>query len=150
MDGAQLEKKQGQNYSAVNVGKWEKLDQYTVGPKKNPGKLFLLEVLQLTGMEVSLNKLGPGKQVPFYHSHKENEELYLFIKGKGQFQIDGEILDVEEGTVIRVAPEGVRTWRNHSTEDLYYVVIQAKANSLTAYTATDGVIPDKKVEWPEV
>ncbi|MBX6395422.1 MAG: cupin domain-containing protein [Alicyclobacillaceae bacterium] len=140
------EVKEGKNYSVAQVGKLEELDRYETRSK---GKLFLKDALKLTGMEVSLNKLAPGEAVPFSHQHKNNEELYIFIKGTGQFQIDGEIIEVREGTVIRVAPEGVRAWRNHSTEDLYYIVIQAAAGSLQTWTGSDGIIVEKEVSWPQ-
>ncbi len=127
MEKLVFEKIEGQNFTVAHIGKWTYLDKYIFKHPKLPGaftgKLFLKNELKLTGTEVSLNKLPPGAQIPFYHKHKENEELYLFIKGKGQFQIDGEVVDVREGTVIRVAPDGVRTWRNNSSEDLYCIVI---------------------------
>jgi len=112
------------------------------------GKLFLKELLDLTGMEVSLNVLRPGEMIPFYHKHRKNEELYIFIKGRGQFQIDGEIIDVREGSVFRVAPEGVRAYRNHSGENLYFIVIQAKAGSFADVGISDGIGTGSPVEWP--
>lgn len=30
--------------------------------------------------------------MPFYHTHRLNEEIYLFLKGVGEFQIDGKVL----------------------------------------------------------
>jgi len=51
-------------------------------------------------------------------------------------------MDVKEGTVIRVAPEGVRTWRNDSSEDLYFIVIQAKAGSYSGKEISDGSVAD--------
>jgi hypothetical protein len=57
--------------------------------------------------------------------------------------------DVREGTVIRVAPEGVRAWRNHSTEDLFYICIQAKAGSVEGGTTSDGQGAPGPVVWPE-
>lgn len=142
-----METKQGQNYTVLETGKLEELDQKTSGFYK--GKLFIKEMLQLTGMEVSLNKLPAGISVPFYHQHKQDEELYIFIKGNGQMQIDGDILDVTEGTCIRVSPAGTRVWRNNSTEDLYYIVIQAHENSLKEWTREDGIKLDDEVKWPE-
>jgi len=148
-----LDKIEGQNFTAAHIGKWDGLDKYTFKhpklPGEYPGKLFLKNVLKLTGMEVSLNKLPPGTQMPFYHKHKEHEELYLFIKGKGQFQIDGRVVDVREGTVIRVAPDAVRTWRNNSSEDLYFIVIQAKAGSLSGEDISDGIGVGHRVKWPD-
>lgn len=55
----------------------------------------------------SFTKCFPsGISMPFYHKHRENEELYIFVKGQGEFKIDDEILEIKEGTVIRVAQEG--------------------------------------------
>lgn len=140
-----------QNYSIFEVGALEKLDQYAFTSKVLPsaitGKKFLKDELALTGMEVSFNTFPPGAAMPFYHRHREHEELYLFLKGQGQFQIDGKVIDVKEGTAIRVAPNGVRAWRNNSDHDLLYVVIQAKANSLPKGTIEDGVAVDQKVTW---
>jgi len=153
MDKLLFEKVEGQNFTVAHIGKWIDLDKYTFRHTKLPGaytgKLFLKNELKLTGMEVSLNELPPGNQMPFYHKHKENEEFYLFIKGKGQFQIDGEVVDVREGTVIRVDPDGVRIWRNNSSEHLYFVVIQAKAGSLSGEDISDGIGVGHHVEWPD-
>ncbi|TJY42024.1 hypothetical protein E5161_11165 [Cohnella pontilimi] len=69
--------------------------------------------------------------------------------GRGQFQVDGQIFDVKEGTTVRVAPEGERTLRNNGTGDLYFIVVQAQAGSLRQWVETDGVILDKPVTWQE-
>ena len=148
-----FDKLEGDNFTAAHIGKWADLDKYAFKhpklPRAYPGKLFLKKELKLTGMEVSLNKLPPGTQMPFYHKHQENEELYLFIKGTGQFQIDSQIVDVREGSVIRVGCNGVRIWRNNSSEDLYFVVIQAKAQSLSGEDISDGIGVEGPVEWPD-
>lgn len=152
MAKTELETVEGGNFTAAYVGRWERLDEYVFSdsnlPGEYPGKLFLKKELGLTALEVSLNKLAPGGAIPFYHKHQTNEELYIFIGGEGQFQIDGEIIDVREGTVIRVAPEGERAWRNNSTEDLYFVVIQAKAGSFEKVTISDGKGVPGTVRWP--
>lgn len=85
--------------------------------------------------------------MPFYHSHKQNEELYIFVGGDGQIQIDDQTFDVHEGTAVRISPAGVRTWRNNSNSDLYYIVIQAKEDSLEIDTFDDGVPYEHKVSW---
>lgn len=149
----ELKKQEGKHFTAAHLGGWDELDNHTFThpnlPAGFPGKLFLKKELKLTGMEVSLNKLMPGRGMGFYHSHQLNEECYVFIKGKGQFQIDGEVVEVSEGTVIRVAPRGVRAWRNNSSEDLYYIVIQAKAASLSGENISDGKGGGAPVKWPE-
>lgn len=137
----------GTNFSVVEAGSFSGILSVTEGP--SAGKFFLKDKLGLTSMEVSLNQLPAGASVPFYHTHRENEELYIFIGGQGQFQVDGQTMEVKEGTAVRVGPEGERTIRNNGTGDLYFIVIQARADSLRQWVMTDGVILDKSVNWPE-
>lgn len=119
------------HYSQANTGKLGDLDQHTFAPEGFPvsfvGKLFLKGLLDLTSMEVSLNKDAPNTGVSFFHAHKNNEELYIFLGGTGEMMIDGDRFPIEEGTVVRVAPEAKRAWWNTGTDDLYYVVIQASS-----------------------
>lgn len=141
----------GTNFTAIDVGPLSELDSYKLEVpavnRKVRGKLFIKELLGLTGMQISMNKLPAGAAVPFYHQHKENEESYIFIKGKGQMQIDGQIFDVQEGSIVRISTSGSRTLRNNSNEDLYFLCVQAKENSLNIDTFEDGIKSDKEVVW---
>jgi hypothetical protein len=90
MTTSQPETCRGNHYTAVQLGTWEQLTQYSVEVpalpgRKIPGKLFLKELMGLSSMEISVNKLPAGASVPFYHTHKEHEEVYLFIRGKDNF-----------------------------------------------------------------
>lgn len=146
-----LEPKVGQHFAALDLGSFSDLDQFSVDvPKVNlqvSGKLFLKGLLQLTSAEISLNKLAPGQTVPFYHKHRLNEEIYIFIKGKGEFQVDDQVFAVSEGTVVRVDCDGERCWRNNSAEELYFITIQARAGSYEGETIEDGIGVDKRVSW---
>ena len=144
--------KHGTNFTAIDVGPLAQLDQYTfkhpVLPRETDGKVFLNQLLGLTSSEISIDKLPPRTSMPFYHTHRLNEEIYIFLKGEGEFQIDGKVFQVGEGTVVRVAQEGERCWRNTSeTEDLYYVVVQARAGAYEGNTVVDGVGVQKRVSW---
>ena len=66
----------------------------TIG-KEN--RIELHEKLSLTGAEISLNKLPAGANVPFVHSHKENEEIYGILSGNGKAIIDGEEISLSTG-----------------------------------------------------
>ena len=57
---------------------------------------------------VSRETLAPGFRVPFGHMHRNQEEVYVVLRGSGRIKIDDEILDLAEGDLVRVAP-GV--WR---------------------------------------
>lgn len=139
------------NYSVAHLGPWKGWERHEYfHPRLNRkirGRVFLRKLLGLTGMEVSLNKLPARAEVPFYHAHRENEELYLFLQGRGQFQVDGQSFDVQEGSVVRVKTSGMRTWRNASDEDLYFACIQAKEGSLTADEVSDGIPGEAPVRW---
>lgn len=104
------------------------------------GKAFVKDILGTTGMEISFGTLGEGEAVPFLHKHKQNEEVYIILRGEGIFSLDGNDYPVKAGDVIRIEPEVSRGNRNTGSEPLTYVCIQAKAGSLEQYTMTDGVI----------
>ena len=131
----------GANYNFLDVGSESSVKKQIFelpGMGQLKGKLFLKQPLNLTGMEVSINVLPAGVEVPFKHRHKLNEEFYFFIHGQGEFEVDNERLDIKPGSMIRVSPQGVRTWRNTGSEDLYYVVVQARANTMDLATYEDG------------
>ena len=144
---------QGTNFSVAEIGAIDAWKSYTAQIKglpgvDVPGKLFLNPILGLTGMEVSVNCLPAGAAVPFYHKHHLHEELYLFLKGRGQFQVDEKTIEIREGTVLRVSPDGERTWRNNAEEDLFYIVIQATAFSIATEGTGDGYSVQRQVDWP--
>ncbi|MFV0291308.1 MAG: cupin domain-containing protein [Mangrovibacterium sp.] len=125
---------EGENFTAVNFGTFNKLTDNA------QGKVFLKEYTQATGCEISFGSLPAHAQVPFLHKHQQNEENYIIISGKGCFDVDGQSMEVSEGSVVRIAPQGVRCLKNTSAEELVYITIQSKANSLEQHTASDGVI----------
>ncbi|MDV2994125.1 MAG: hypothetical protein N4J56_003779 [Chroococcidiopsis sp. SAG 2025] len=151
MTAIDCEVKHGENFTVANIGKLSQLNRFLFQLPSRAieveGKLFIKQILDLTSCEISFNKLPAKAAIPFYHKHKQNEEVYLFIQGKGEFQIDGKVFPIVEGTVVRVAPEGERTLRSISDEDLVYIVIQSRANSYEGHTILDGVAIDKKVSW---
>ncbi len=98
----------------------------------------LHDTLSLTGAEVSVNNLAAGTVIPFYHSHKENEEIYFFVAGKGFMEIDDEKVELEAGDWLRVAPAAKR--KLHAVTDMTEVCIQVKEGSLTEWTAADAIV----------
>lgn len=147
----QLTPKSGENFAVVDLGAFFGLDRFAfLAPEAKieaEGKVFLKDVLNLTGAEISVNKLAPGKSIPFYHKHRQNEEIYIFIKGTGEFQVDDTVFPVSEGSVVRVDCNGERCWRNNSDEDLFCIVIQARSRSYEGGTISDGIGVEKRVSW---
>ena len=78
--------------------------------------------------------------VPFVHSHKKNEEIYIILSGKGKAVVDGDTIELAKGDLIRIAPAGRRQFFAAADSGISYVCIQVKAGSLEEYTADDAVM----------
>lgn len=139
-----------ENYSAINLGRLADIKDYVLelGPEiKIPGKVFGGQALGTTGSEFSLQVFAPGRETGFVHTHKSHEELYFFLAGNGEFQVDGQVFPVEEGSVVRVSPDGKRSVRNKGDRPLIMLCIQYRGNTFTPEDATDGNILDEPVNW---
>jgi len=124
------------NYSVSDIGP---LDEIT--------RVMLKDKLSLTGAEISANHLPAGKSSPFAHSHKRNEEIYLFTSGKGLFWLDGTKHPVTEGTAVRVSPGCIRALKADEDTPLSYFCIQVENGSLVQATREDGIISEIKPQW---
>jgi mannose-6-phosphate isomerase-like protein (cupin superfamily) len=96
---------------------------------------------------VSVNNLPEGVSVPFVHAHKQNEELYIILKGKGHFYIDGEEFAVAEGDALRIDPTAARCVKADADSSLSYICMQTQAGSLQGFTETDSVPAETKPSW---
>ena len=114
------------NYAKTNIG--------------NEGRVELHEKLSLTGAEISINQLPAGAIVPFVHSHKNNEEIYGILSGKGKAVIDNETIELTAGDWLRISPAAKRQFFASQESDITYVCIQVKENSLGGFTADDAVL----------
>jgi mannose-6-phosphate isomerase-like protein (cupin superfamily) len=86
---------------------------------------------------------GTGGKGSYGHFHKTQEEIYLVLSGTLQFKLDDEVIDVPAGTVVRVAPEVVRTVWNEGPDDVELVIVAKKIDDPMADAET---VPDF---WPE-
>lgn len=96
--------------------------------------------LSLTGAEISINNLPAGASVPFIHSHKENEEIYAILAGRGKAVIDGEETELAAGDWLRISPAGKRLFFAADDAPISYACIQVKEQSLGGYTEDDAII----------
>lgn len=138
------------NFKAISVGNLSELDGYVLqlgSDVKIPGKVFGGAATGATGGDFSFQVFAPGTETGFLHTHKRHEELYFFLGGTGEFQVDGEAFPVGEGSVVRVAPEGRRSVRNNGTTPLVMLCVQYAAATFTEADAADGVILNEPVQW---
>ena len=141
----------GTHFTYFHAGAMEGWTQFRLEPPDVPlparGKLFLRKFLGAAGLELSLNVLPPGKGMPFLHKHQQNEEVYVVVGGRGQFLVDGESIDVAEGSVLRVSPPAARAWRNNFDAPLYFLCIQYRADSVIEGGTADGQKVEGKPTW---
>lgn len=114
------------NYSKVSVGQ--------------DARTELHDKLSLTGAEISINHLPAGAGVPFVHAHKQNEEIYVVLAGKGKAVIDGETVALAAGDWVRIAPAGKRQFFAAEDAAISFACIQVKEHSLEGYTMDDAVV----------
>ena len=114
------------NYTKTTIGKENRIE--------------LHEKLSLTGAEISLNELPAGANVPFVHSHKENEEIYGILSGNGKAIIDGEEISLSTGDWLKIAPAAKRQFFASDISWNYLYLHSGKENSLEHFTAEDAVI----------
>ena len=86
-------------------------------------------------------------QSSIYHSIFRKNQLYFVLSGKGEYQVDGVNIPLQEGSVVRVSPEGKRTIHNNGTEPMVVLCVQYRETAFTQDDATDGVILKDQVKW---
>ena len=90
------------DYTKVNI---EDVDDSAVGFGLSPSleARFARRALGGTAVGVSREILAPGFRVPFGHTHRDQEEVYVVLRGSGRIKIGDELIDLRQGDMVRVA-----------------------------------------------
>lgn len=141
---------ENKNCKAIDIGSLDNLNDYEF---HHPifkdiiiGRLFVGELLETSGSEISFRDLPARSHIPFLHKHHVHEEVYVFLKGYGRFQADDDVFKIKEGSIVRISPEGSRTLSNDSESSMIYMVIQSRADSLAGYNISDGLRSEGKIK----
>lgn len=96
---------------------------------------FAVSTAQI-GRRIGARKLGynvssipPGKAGYPYHSHHENEEMFLVLHGEGEVRIGEHTWPIRPGDVIACPPGGPETAhqiRNTGSEELRYLAVSTR------------------------
>jgi mannose-6-phosphate isomerase-like protein (cupin superfamily) len=111
-----------------------------------PGEMrFLTGPLEATQMAMTHRRMPPksGGKGGYGHRHKTQEEIYYVISGTLQFKLEDEVVEVEGGTAVRIAPATVRSVWNDGPEDAELLICSLRRE--------DGADDHELVEgfWPE-
>jgi len=97
-------------------------------PSASSGTLHvnLVEALGCTEMRPKVWYLSPGDAMSF-HRQTEQEECYYVLDGPGRMKVgaDEEIIDVPEGTALRIPPETRRQILNDTEGEHVWLVVGA-------------------------
>jgi mannose-6-phosphate isomerase-like protein (cupin superfamily) len=71
-----------------------------------------------------------GGKGSYGHRHKTQEEIYCVVQGTLQFKLDDDVFDAVPGTVVRIAPEVVRSVWNEGPEDVVLIMVSPKGKDV--------------------
>lgn len=94
-----------------------------------PGEMRLLTyVIDAEQAAITYRRMPQhtGGKGAYGHRHKTQEEIYFVISGRLQFKLGDDILDVEKGGVLRVAPEVVRSVWNDEPADAELIIVSTR------------------------
>ena len=57
---------------------------------------------------VTYLRLAPGFRVPFGHTHKVQEEVYVLVSGSARIKLDDEVHELEPWTAVRMSKDVMR------------------------------------------
>ena len=96
------------DYTLINLH-----DLENMAPKYGHGEdmeaRFATKHLQLTKSGLGIQKVLPGRTIPFKHKHAEQEEVFIVVGGSGCIRLDDEVVELKTWDAIRVPPEVIRT-----------------------------------------
>jgi mannose-6-phosphate isomerase-like protein (cupin superfamily) len=82
------------------------------------------DALELEQSGLCYQRIPPDYRFPYGHTHKEQEEVYVVVRGSGRMKLDDEIVELREWDAVRVPPG---TWRGYEAgaDGLEMIVIGA-------------------------
>jgi len=89
---------------------------------KKDDRYIVEDDTSLRDLVVSRTILHAGKSTTG-HSHKGQEEVYIFQYGKGQMEIDDRVIDVEEDKIVLIKDGEFHRVHNTGKSNLIFVCV---------------------------
>jgi mannose-6-phosphate isomerase-like protein (cupin superfamily) len=64
--------------------------------------------LELEQFGISYQQIAPNFRIPFGHRHKNQEEVYVVVRGSMRANLEGEVVELRQWDAIRVPKETMR------------------------------------------
>jgi mannose-6-phosphate isomerase-like protein (cupin superfamily) len=94
-----------------------------------PGEMrFLTGALETEQLAFTYRRMpqGTGGKGSYGHRHRTQEEIYFLFSGRLEAKLDDEVVELEAGTALRVAPHVVRSLWNAEPEDAELVIVSVR------------------------
>jgi mannose-6-phosphate isomerase-like protein (cupin superfamily) len=94
-----------------------------------PGEMrFMTEQLAAEQVAFTFRRMPQhtGGKGSYGHRHRTQEEIYYVISGRLQFKLDDDVVDVDAGCAVRVAPEVARSVWNDEPADAELLIVSIK------------------------
>ena len=72
------------------------------------GPVRRTHALELEQSGLCYERIPPGSRLPYGHTHKTQEEVYVAVRGSGRMKLDDGIVELKQWHAVRVPPG---TWR---------------------------------------
>jgi len=119
---------------------WESLP-----PLTSPRRL-----LDLKGVALGLINLPPQAGYTFTHTHREQEEVYMVLAGRGRLLVDGEEVPLAAGDIVRVDPASKRALKNDGDTPLHLICAGAVPAGYPKHEASRYLIDDGVPDYSDI
>jgi uncharacterized cupin superfamily protein len=96
----------------------------------------LAKQLEARQLGARLWRLRPG-QASTRHRHRDQEELYVLLEGRGRIRVDDELLTLEPLSALVVDPGTARQLFNDTGDDQLWLVVGAPPELANTLEMTD-------------
>jgi quercetin dioxygenase-like cupin family protein len=66
--------------------------------------------LEMENAGVSYLRIAPGFRMPFGHKHKQQEEVYVLVKGSAKIKIEDDVHELKQWDAVRLHRDTMRSF----------------------------------------
>ena len=97
------------DYTVVNLKEVEdQAPRFDMAPNMEMRMARVALGLQNSG--VSYQRLAPNFRLPFGHTHKQQEEVYVLVRGSARVKLDDEVVELKPFDAVRVHRDTMRSF----------------------------------------
>jgi uncharacterized cupin superfamily protein len=108
----------------------------------------LSKQLGASALGARLWRLAPG-QASTKHRHRDQEELYVLLEGRGRARVDDELLTMERLDALLVEPTSVRQLFNDTDADQLWLVVGAPPEAANTLEMTEEQLRELYPDGPK-